>query len=205
MIPSIPLALLTGLFTGLLFAWAARGPFHDGRTPWGDEVRAVASFGLLIRWPLLVYFFLWHREWSFLYLVPREHLPSALLLLVLPLDAAALGGGYLSGWSLLRRRQRGTLALLLASAGVALVLFLIGLSDRLVHDGDVASFAHLPHPSVEGRLVAILAVTLLGPTVATAFVYRTLAASGGRRREGSVPGSASAAAGARGPARGTPG
>ena len=109
MIPSVPFSLLSGLALGLLFAWAARSQFRDGRAPWGREMHAVASYQILIRWPLLAYFFLAHREWSLLYTVPAAHLWAALLLVLLPLDAAALAGGYVGGWALLRRRGCGIL------------------------------------------------------------------------------------------------
>lgn len=189
MLPTIPLTLLAGLLVGLVFAWAARGPFHDGRNPWGDEVRAVASYELVIRWPLLVYYFLAHREWSLMYLVRADHLPGWLLVLLLPLDAAALLGGYLAGWSLLRRRARSQLQLVIG--GVALAVFLLALftRDRLVRDCETATFGVDGHPPVDAKLVAASLVILCGSALAAVFVYRVLAAASTRRKSsGARPG-----------------
>lgn len=186
MLPTVPFSLLCGLLLGLLFAWAARNQFRDGRLPWGRELRAVVSYQVLIRWPLVTYFFVLHREWSFLDTVSASRLPLSLLLVILPLDAAALLIGYVGGWALLKRRGAGALQLANLGAAVALGTFVVVLRNRLLHEGDAVALARGTAPLItRGRLLWVLLVVTAGACAAAFEVYRTLV-SESRRSPGEL-------------------
>ena len=176
MIPTVPFSFLAGLLLGLLFAWSARNQFRDGRQPWGRELRAVVSYQVIIRWPLVTYFFIAHRQWTLMSSAPAAPAPVALLLLILPLDAAALIGGYAGGWWLLRRRGEAALRSALGAAAVFLLIFVLLARGRLFHDFDGAPPGALAggRSIADIRLLWVLLVVTVGALVAAWEVQRTL-------------------------------
>ena len=132
MIPTVPFDLIFSVSIGLIFAACARVQFLGGGTPWGRELAAVLSFETIIFWPVALYFLLVHPAWSWMYLVDPARLPRGVSVLVLVADVAALLGGYLLGWALLRTRRERLLYGLLALIGAALLV----VSHRLPRAAD---------------------------------------------------------------------
>ena len=183
MIPTVPFDLILSVSIGLVFAACARVQFSSGGSPWGRELMAVLSFEAIIFWPVALYFILVHPAWSWMYLVDPSRLPAGVALLVLVADVAALLGGYLAGWALLRARREKVLYAILGGAGLILILFLIFCRQRLLHDGSFEAY-HAGHANSvgESKIGWALAATSTGTAVAAVLVGFTLWEQGKRSR-----------------------
>jgi hypothetical protein len=129
---------IVGFALGVLLSWlcrheAARG---DDRS---ERARAVvaALLGGLVFGPACAYFLIFAGDWALFYLIDSRTVPSALLLVLVVIDAASVVAGFQAGHRAARRRaDRALLALLAgpaALAGAVLLLFL----ERLRVDGTV--------------------------------------------------------------------
>ena len=183
MIPIVPFDLILSVSIGLVFAACARVQFSGGASPWGRELAAVLSFETIIFWPVVLYFILVHPAWSWMYLVDPAKLPVGVSLLVLVADIAALVGGYLGGWALLRARRERALYAAIAVVGLALVLFLIICRGRLMHEGSFEEY-HSGHAVsvAEAKIGWALAATSTGVAIAVVLVGFTLWEQGKRSR-----------------------
>jgi hypothetical protein len=182
-IPTVPFDLILSVSIGLVFAVSARVLFASGESPWGRELAAVLSFEAIIFWPVALYFILVHPAWAWMYLVDPSRLPFGVSLLVLVADVAALLGGYLLGWLLLRQRRERLLYGLLGGMGLVLIIFLIICRGRLMHSGSFDEY-HAGHASTvgEGKIGWALAATATGVAAAVVLVGFTLWEQGKRSR-----------------------
>jgi hypothetical protein len=175
--------MLSGLFLGLAFSFCARTQFLDGISPWGRELFAVLSYVAIISWPVAVYFYFVHPDWSWMYLVDSARLPAGIVLVVLFAHLASLIGGYLVGWALLKARRERQLLGLLLFAMVLPVVFGLLCRDRLLIDCNLADFrAGRASFSSEGTLGWAVAICGLGQVCGAMAVGITLYGQGRRVR-----------------------
>jgi hypothetical protein len=157
--------------------------FASGSSPWGRELMAVLLFEGIIVWPVALYFYFVHPDWSWMYFVDPQRLPWGIASLVLLAYVATLLGGYLGGWALARARQERLLYGAVGLVGLVLIIFLIAGRTRLGHDGSFAQFHAGSAVSVgEGKIGWALAATTTGVIIAIALVGFTLWEQGKRSR-----------------------
>lgn len=118
---------------------------------WGRGARGVRGayplllFGALVLGPACAYPLLFFPDWSFAYLVDSRSIPSALVLALLLVDAAAPAAGFVTARKALAREALGedpaahaaALALAIVPAGAA-VLISVALAPRLATEGTFA-------------------------------------------------------------------
>jgi hypothetical protein len=127
---------IVGFALGVLLAWLCRGeaPTEDdamGRA----RARVAALFGVLVFAPACAYFVAFAGDWALFYLVDGRSVASALLLVLVVVDGAAVVAGFWSGYQAARRRaDRALLALGAGPALIAAALVLAFL-DRVRVDG----------------------------------------------------------------------
>jgi hypothetical protein len=180
---TVPFDLIFGLFVGLLFALAARAQFQNGVSPWGRELMAVLSFVGIILWPVAIYFYVAHADWSWMYFVDSKRLPWVLAPLVLLGSLVTTLGGYLVGWVLLRGRNDRAVLATLAALFIFLLVFVTTFSARLFTQGTFGEY-HAGHglAAGEGQLGWALAVCSLGVAIALAVVASAMRDQGKRFR-----------------------
>ena len=129
---------IVGFTLGVLLAWLGRGeaPREDSAAG-----RARALVAALFAWltfaPACAYFVVFACDWALFYLADSRAVPSALLLVLVAIDAAAVMTGFWVGHRTARRGPAADPALLALGAGpaavaVALLLAFVG---RLGVDG----------------------------------------------------------------------
>jgi hypothetical protein len=182
-IPTVPFELILSVSIGLVFAACARVQFLNGGSPWGRELTAVLSFEAIIFWPVALYFITVHPAWSWMYLVDPSRLPFGVSFLVLVADVAALLGGYLGGWVLLRARRERLLYGVTGLCGLILIIFLIACRARLGRSGSFDEYHAGRALTVgEGKIGWALAATSTGVAIAIVLVGFTLWEQGKRSR-----------------------
>jgi hypothetical protein len=127
---------IVGFALGAVLAWLCRGeaPREDeavGRA----RARVAGLFGGLVFAPVCAYFVIFAGDWALFYLADSRAVPSALLLVLVVIDAVAVVSGFWAGYQAARRRaDRALLALGAAPATVAAAMVLAML-PRLRVDG----------------------------------------------------------------------
>ncbi|MCC7540345.1 MAG: hypothetical protein IT379_29280 [Deltaproteobacteria bacterium] len=129
---------------------------------------AFVVFEVLLVVPVSLYFYVFHGDWTLLYVVDARHVPSALAVLLFAIEVAIGVGGFAAAAALVRG-QRRTLAYVLAGA-VSTVMFLgvALLSARMSVVGTYGQFRggfglrSWTETAVLPGVVAMLAVLLLG-------------------------------------------
>jgi hypothetical protein len=138
----IPLAPLIGLALGAGMAWVA-GPElarDDGPIPLSRPFLLVAAFAMLVWLPAVGYFLACHADWSYLYMVPSQHVPAAVDMALGLLAAASVAGGFRLAAPAVRRRRAGpVVALVLVPAAVSAVTCVLA-AGRLAVSGTFAQF-----------------------------------------------------------------
>lgn len=146
-------APLIGFALGALLAWFSAAaprlpaPLRAGEprkslATRGRPLVLVALFAGLIFTPVCAYFLVFAPDWSFAYLIDSRHVPSAVDLLLLLLDAASVPAGFVAmhaaatagGSPTVQRSARAVAALAGAPLAIA-VIALLALSRRLALDG----------------------------------------------------------------------
>jgi len=132
---------IVGVLLGLALAWPCRGEASreddvDGRAR--ARTRVAALFAVLVFAPACAYFLVFAGDWAFLYFADSRTIPSALLLVLVVLDAVAVIAGFWAGYSAARRRtaaaDRALFALAVGPA-VTTVAVVLGFLGRLRVDG----------------------------------------------------------------------
>ena len=137
------LAPLVGFSIGVLFAWAASEELTRAPALLGSvrSLALVLLFAFVNYGPMAGYFLAYATDWSLAYLVDGRHLPSALLLVGVMADVAAVPVGFAVAAVLVRQRRLvalwplGTVPLALAAVAVAI------LGRRLALHGSYAQVA----------------------------------------------------------------
>ncbi|QQR91847.1 MAG: hypothetical protein IPJ88_09180 [Myxococcales bacterium] len=138
----VPTLVLLGFSTGLAAALAARGDLCLSPRPalFSRACGAYFIFMLLVLLPQTAYFYIFHGDWSLLYLMDTATIPSALVLLGFMLQILIGLAGFLLGAFWVRGHREG---LVLAMAGVgalgAIALVLV-FWNRLSVVGSYAQF-----------------------------------------------------------------
>jgi hypothetical protein len=138
----IPFAPLVGIALGALLAWVA-GPVllqGDGPVTLSRPFVLVATFAALLWLPIVGYFVAFHGDWSYLYLVPWQRVPSAIDLGLVLLSAAAVPGGFCLAARPVRRQHLAPVALLVVVPGVLVVAGLAFAVQRIAVSGSYAQF-----------------------------------------------------------------
>jgi hypothetical protein len=132
----LPLGPLVGFALGVLLALFAPGGSLSEAGPAHPRPRLlVALFASLVFAPVCAYFLAFAGDWSLAYLADSRSVPSALLLILVGVDAASVVFGFSVGRrSLARRSMREVTALIAAPLGAALVLVVL-FYGRLRIDG----------------------------------------------------------------------
>ncbi len=138
----IVFAPLLGLALGAALAWLS-GPELvriDGPIVASRPFAVVAAFAGLVWLPVVAYFLAFHGDWSYLYLVSWQRVPSAVDLgLVLFASSTVVGGFWLAVQPVRTRRLGPVAALVVAPLAFAVVGTLLSLR-RLAVSGTYAQF-----------------------------------------------------------------
>ena len=138
----IAFAPLFGLALGAILAWIAapelarvEGPVVASR-PFAD----VAAFAGLVWFPAVGYFVAFHGDWSYLYVVPWQRVPSAIDLGLVLLAGATVVGGFWLAVPPVRKRRSGPLVAMVVTPGALAVIGLTLAARRLAVSGTYAQF-----------------------------------------------------------------
>jgi hypothetical protein len=138
----IPFAPLFGLALGAVLAWLA-GPElarSDGPVVASRPFAVVAAFAGLVWLPAVGYFVAFHGDWSYLYVVAWQRVPSALDLgLVLLAGAAVIGGFWLAVRPVKKGRSGPVIAMVVAPGALAVAGLTLA-AGRLAVSGTYAQF-----------------------------------------------------------------
>jgi hypothetical protein len=182
-IATVPFDLMFSVLVGLVFAGCARVQFGGGVAPWGRELAAVLLFEGIVIWPVALYFYFVFPDWSWMYLVDPRHLPWGTAALVLLAYAAALLGGYVGGWALLRAHRQKALAATVTGAAAALGVFSLVCRGRLLAAGSFEEYhAGRALFLTQGKLIWALVVTGVGVLASMVLVGLALWEQGRRYR-----------------------
>ena len=133
------LAPLVGFSLGVLLAWLGRAEAPREDAGVGQARRRVAAlYGALVFAPACAYFVVFACDWALFYLVDGRAVPSALLLVLVVVDAVAVPAGFHAAHRLLRSGRFDADRLTLAiGAAPAVVSVAVGLAflNRLRVDG----------------------------------------------------------------------
>jgi hypothetical protein len=138
----IAFAPLFGLALGALLAWVAAPELArvEGPVVASRPFAVVTAFAGLVWLPAIGYFVAFHGDWSYLYVVSWQRVPSAVDLgLVLLAGAAVLGGFWLAVPSVRKRRSGSIVAIVVAPCMLAVVGLTLA-SHRLAVSGTFAQF-----------------------------------------------------------------
>ena len=138
----IAFAPLLGLALGVALAWVAAPELVriEGPVVASRPFAVVAAFAGLVWLPAVGYFVAFHGDWSYLYLVPWQSVPSAVDLCLVLLAGACVVGGFSVAVRPLRTRRLGPVAALVV-APVTVVLAGVALSaHRLAVSGTFAQY-----------------------------------------------------------------
>ncbi|NUQ75932.1 MAG: hypothetical protein HUU21_20520 [Polyangiaceae bacterium] len=130
----LPLGPLAGFALGVLLALFAPGPAISGPAH-PRPTLLVGLFAALVFAPVCAYFLAFAGDWSLAYLADSRSIPSALLLLLVVLDAASVVFGFSIGRRSTGRRRTRTVAALIALPLGAALIFIVVLFGRLRIDG----------------------------------------------------------------------
>jgi hypothetical protein len=174
----IAFAPLLGLALGVVLAWVA-GPELarvDGPVVASQPFAVVAAFAGLVWLPVVGYFVAFHGDWSYLYVVPWQSVPSAVDLGLVLLAGAAVVAGFWAAVPPVKKRRSGVVV---AMAVAPLTAALVGLAlaaRRLAVSGSYAQFhgefgTEPIGASPLGRGVVLMGVVV---TLAVAWTVRAL-------------------------------
>lgn len=138
----IPFAPLLGFVLGVVLAWVSRdelvrdaGPLVATR-----PVAIALAFAVGVYAPMVGYFVAFHADWSYLYLVPRAEVPSAIDLALVLVSGASVPLGVVVAAPVARQKRLGAIVgLASVPAVLAAGLFAWG-ARRLAVSASYAQF-----------------------------------------------------------------
>lgn len=138
----IAFAPLVGLALGAALAWVASPELVriDGPIVASRPFAVVAALAGLVWLPVVGYFVAFHGDWSYLYVVAWQRVPSAVDLGLVLLAGAALVGGFWLAVRPVRTRRPGPVAALVVAPLVVAALGLAVSARRLAVSGTYAQF-----------------------------------------------------------------
>jgi hypothetical protein len=138
----IPFALPIGFAIGAALAWVAAPELaqDDGSITLTRSFSVVAAFAAILWLPIVGYFVTFHGDWSYLYLVAWQRVPSAVDLGLVLLSGAAILGGFCLAAYPVRKRRLGPVAIMVAAPGVFALIGVALSVHRLAVSGTYAQF-----------------------------------------------------------------
>ena len=165
----IPFASFVGFALGAALAWTAAADLSrdDGPIALSRPFVVVSFFAGALWLPIVGYFVVFHGDWSYLYLVPWQHVPSAIDLGLVLLSAAAVPGGFWLAVRPVRKRRLAPVALMvavpasIAGAGLTLAAHRLGVSGTYAQfHGDFGTEPLVASTLGKGVLLMGTALTL---------------------------------------------
>ena len=131
-----------GFVLGIAFGWirAAESQPRGGVGPRGGLL-ATVLFGALVFVPINAYFVAFAGDWALSYLVDSRGVPSALLLVLVLVDGAAVPAGFLLAGRLARTRSLGAVLVAGAVPGAVALLALLAFARRLRIDATYKQYS----------------------------------------------------------------
>lgn len=135
----IVLAPLVSFLLGVVFAWVAREDLlRPGRAR--SSLVRVSAFAAFVLAPVVAYTPTFHGDWSYLYLVSSDRVPSAVDLLLVALSVASCLVGHGAALRAVTGRRLDRVVWLALSAFLALALATALTSRRLAVVGSTAQY-----------------------------------------------------------------
>jgi hypothetical protein len=130
-IPTIPVQILFNVLAGLLLAHQGRALIraHTGSLLSCAPLRVALAFEAVVMWPIVLYLYVAHPAWDWMYWTDPHRIPGAAVAIVLFACLAALVGGFAAGFALTRAGKYREHVAVLVAAGVGL-LAVIGVGRR---------------------------------------------------------------------------
>jgi hypothetical protein len=138
----ITFAPFVGLALGGVLAWIAAPELAhgDGSVALSRSFAVVVAFTVLSWLPVVGYFVVFHGDWSYLYMVSWQRVPSAIDLgLVLLAGVAVVGGFWLSVGSV-RKGRLGPIAAMVSTSAFVAISGVVAGAHRLAVSGTYAQF-----------------------------------------------------------------
>jgi hypothetical protein len=138
----IPFAPLFGFALGGVLAWVAGAELvrDDGPIVASRPFAVVTAFAALVWLPVVGYFVAFHGDWSYVYLVAWQRVPSAVDLGLVLLASAAVVGGFWLAVGPVRKRRTGPIVAIVVTPGVMGTVGLVAAAHRLALSGTYAQF-----------------------------------------------------------------
>jgi len=138
----IAFAPLAGVAFGAALAWVAAPALgrDDGAVMLSTPFAIVAAFAGFLWLPIVGYFVAFHADWSYLYLVSAQRVPSAVDLGLALFSTAAVPAGFFLAARPVRKRRMGIVAALVAGPLALVVAGAAAASSRLSVSGTYAQF-----------------------------------------------------------------
>jgi hypothetical protein len=135
-------APLIGLAIGAVLAWIAAPELarDEGPIALSRPFAVVASFATLLWFPIVAYFVGFHGDWSYLYLVPWQLVPSAIDLGLVLFSVGAVLAGFCLAVRPLRTRRSGPVVAMVAAPCVLTATGVMLSLHRLAVSGTYAQF-----------------------------------------------------------------
>ncbi|HEY8040261.1 MAG TPA: hypothetical protein VIF15_10735 [Polyangiaceae bacterium] len=174
----IAFAPFVALALGAVLAWIAAPELArvDGPIVASRPFAVVAAFAGLVWVPAVGYFLVFHGDWSYLYFVPWQRVPSAIDLGLALLAGAAVLGGFWLTVKPVRKRRSGPVVAMVVAPGVLAMVGVMLAARRLAVSGTYAQFhgdfgTEPIGASALGKGVLLMAVVL---TLGVAWTVRAL-------------------------------
>jgi hypothetical protein len=138
----IPFAPLLGFALGGILAWVA-GPElvrDDGPIVASRPFAVVTAFAALVWLPVVGYFVAFHGDWSYVYAVAWQRVPSAIDLGLVLVASGAVVGGFCLAVGPVRKRRTGPIAAIVVAPGALAIAGLTAAAHRLAVSGTYAQF-----------------------------------------------------------------
>ena len=138
----IAFSLLLGLALGAILAWIAAPELArvDGPVVASRPFAVVVALAAIVWIPVTGYFVAFHGDWSYLYVVPWQRVPSAVDLGLVLVAGAAVVGGFWASVRPLRARKSGPLLAMVVVPAIVVAVGLAVAAHRLGVSGTYAQF-----------------------------------------------------------------
>ncbi len=138
----ITFAPIAGIALGAAMAWVAAPALarDDGPVALSAPFALVGVFAALLWLPIVGYFVVFHGDWSYLYLVPWQRVPSAIDLGLVLASAASVPCGFYFAALPVRKQRLGLAASLVIGPVVLVIAGLAFAAPRLAVSGTYAQF-----------------------------------------------------------------